>query len=140
MKNRTNQILLATFLLTAALYIFLLLSWLEIIPRPFYDPDAPFRFLALRIYLGLGFHLIPCFCLQLLICRIMAQRIWQLLPVCLLVGTTFGFFIGFFASSGLDALGWGLLLCLCIAPAVGYALAWMVYILWQRRTKEPLNK
>lgn len=127
MKNRTNQILLALTIVTAALSAFFLLSWLELIPSPLRDPDDPFRLYALRAYLGLGFHVVPCFCLQLLLGRA-AERLWmRLIPVFLLLGLAAWFTMGFFTASGWDILLWGILLLLCIAPAVGYGLAWAVY-------------
>lgn len=127
LKKRTNQILLALFLLTAALYALFLLIWLEIIPQPFYDPDDPFHLSALLAYLSLSFHAIPCFCLQLLVCRAAKRPCLRLIPVFLLAGTVALSAICFFASVGLDALGWGIVFCLCIAPAAGYVSAWGVY-------------
>lgn len=127
MKNRVNQILLAAFFLTAALYVYFLLVWIEGIPRPFYTPADPFRFYELWVYLGVGFHIVPCFLLQLLVCRA-AKRPWvRLIPVFLLLVLAAWFTAGFFNATGWDNLGWGLLLLLCIAPAAGYALAWTVY-------------
>ena len=127
MKTRVNRILLAILLLTAALYTLFLLYWLELLPRPFYDPNDPFRFSAMWAYLGLGFHVVPCFCCQLLVCRKAKRSVLRLIPVFLLLGASALFAIFFFTSAGWDALGWGILLCLCIAPAVGYGLAWGVY-------------
>lgn len=127
MKDRTDRILLAVFLVTAALYAFFLLSApiVEIIPL---WPDDPFRFSALRILLALGFHAVPCFCLQLLICRMVKRPILRLIPVFLLVGVAAAFFAAAMANStDWDGLGWVLLLLLCFAPAVGYAAAWAVY-------------
>ena len=127
MKNRGNQILLVTFFLTTALYAYFLLVWVEGIPRPFYDPDDPFRFYELWVYLGLGFHIVPCFCLQLLVCRVARRPVLRLIPVFLLLGLSACFTAGLFSASGWDGLGWAVLLCLCAAPAAGYTLAWAVY-------------
>lgn len=127
MKNRVNQILLAAFFLTAALYVYFLLVWIEGIPRPFYDPADPFRFYELWVYLGVGFHAIPCFLLQLLVCRV-AESPWvRLIPVFLLLGIAALFAMFLSTATGWDNLGWGLLLLLCAAPAAGYGLAWAVY-------------
>ena len=131
MKNRVNQILLAAFLISAVLYVLCLLNWLEIIPRPFYDPDDPFRFSGLWAYLGLGFQVVPCFCLQLLVCRTARRPVMRLIPLFLLVGIMVLVGMAFSTSTGFDALGWGILLCLCIAPGVGYALAWGMYGIWR---------
>lgn len=127
MKNRTNQILLTVTIITAVLYVFLLLNWLEIVPLPFHDPDDPFRFYALRAWLGLGFHVIPVFCVQLLLCRIGEYPLTRLIPTFLTVGAAVIFGLGLLTSTGWDALGWGILLCLTAAPAVGCVLAWVVY-------------
>lgn len=127
MKNRVNQILLAVFLITAALYVLFLLNWLEIIPRRDYDTDEYFRFSVIRAQLGTSFHAIPCFCLQLLVCRAAKRTVLRLIPVFLLLGVAALLALSFFTSAGLDALAWIIMLCLCIAPAVGYALAWGVY-------------
>ena len=138
MKNRTNRILLALCLLTAVLYAFLLLMWVEAIPHPFFDSDNFFLSFQLWAYLGVGFHVVPCFCLQLLVCRA-AKRPWvRLIPVFLLLGLAAWFTVGFFDATGWDNLGWGLLLLLCIAPAAGYALAWTVYGL--QRTHQHNNQ
>lgn len=127
MKNRVNQILLALFLITAALYVLFLLNWLEIIPRRDYDTDDYFRFSVIRAQLGTSFHAIPCFCLQLLVCRMAKRTVLRLIPVFLLLGIAVLAALICFSSTGLDALLWIVILCLCIAPAVGYALAWGVY-------------
>ena len=138
MKNRVNQILLAAFFLTAALYVYFLLVWIEGIPRPFYDPNDPFRFYELWVYLGVGFHVVPCFCLQFLVCR-MAKSPWvRLIPVFLLLGLASWFTMGLFTATGWDNLGWGLLLLLCAAPAAGCALAWAVY--GAQRLRQHINE
>lgn len=141
MKNRANQILLAASFLTAALYVYFLLVWIEGIPRPFYDPNDPFRFYELWVYLGVGFHVVPCFCLQLLICRAAKRPAIRLIPVFLLAGLVAVFLCALVNAEGLDGLGWILLLMLCIAPAVGCALAWAVYgIQWyvqHRQGRQP---
>lgn len=66
------------------------------------------------------------FCLQLLLCR----RAWRwvaAIPAVALIGAALWFAYGFFTATGWDSLGWGVLLVLSIAPAVGCALAWAVY-------------
>ena len=127
MKHRMNQILLAAFFLTAALYVYFLLVWIEGIPRPFYDPADPFRFYEMWAHLFVGFHAAPCFCLQLLVCRTAKRLVARLIPVLLLLGIAACFTVGFFTASGWDTLGWGILLVMCIAPATGYAAGWAVY-------------
>lgn len=125
MKNRTNQLLLVVTLVTAALYAFFLLGWLEIIPN-----------VDVSGYLGGGFHVVPCFCLQLLVCRAAKGPVVRLIPVFLLVGIAGAFIAAMVNSTGWDGLGWALLLLLCFAPAVGYAAAWVVYgIQWVRKKR-----
>lgn len=138
MKNRVNQILLAAALVTAALHAFFLLAWLELLP---FSLDTPFRYSSLGAHLGLSFHVIPCFCLQLLVCRTVKRPMVRLIPVFLLFGAVGGFIIGFvnsYLANDWGAIVWGILLCLCIAPAVGYALAWAVYGI--RRLCQHTNK
>lgn len=127
MKKRANRILLVLTIVTAALYVLFLLSWLELVPTPLYDPDDPFRFYPLKAYLYLSFHVVPCFCFQLLVCRVAKRVVVRLIPVFLLFGIAALFAVGFFTATGWDTLGWGILLLLCIAPAVGYGLAWAAY-------------
>lgn len=125
MKNRTDQILLVVTLVTAALYAFFLLGWLEIIPN-----------VDVSGYLGAGFHAVPCFCLQLLVCRAAKRPVVRLIPVFLLVGIAGALIAAMANSTGLDGLGWAILLMLCFAPAVGYAAAWVVYgIQWARQKR-----
>ena len=104
MKNRVNQILLAAFFLTAALYVYFLLVWIEGIPRPFYDPADPFRFYELWVYLGVGFHAVPCFLLQLLVCRVAKYPWVRLIPVFLLLGIAALF--AMFLEDSLDSDAW----------------------------------
>ena len=47
--------------------------------------------------------------------------------IALLAGLVAVFLCALVNAEGLDGLGWILLLLLCIAPAVGCALAWAVY-------------
>lgn len=126
MQNRTNQILLAVCIVTAAAYVFILLSWLEIIPscRP---ADDPFRYAVLHAWLALCFHLIPFFCLQLLLCRTVKRMLGRLLPLLLVAALAAVLGLCFVSAAGWDALGWGILLLLCVAPAAGCGLGWGVY-------------
>lgn len=127
MKNRTNQMLLAAAIVTAALYALFLLGWLEMIPISI--PSS------LGGFLGAGFHAVPCFCLQLLVCRVAKRPVVRLIPVFLLVGIAAAFFAAMANSTGWDGLGWAFLLLLCFAPAVGYGTAWVVYGVQRARQK-----
>ncbi len=118
MNDRGNQILLTAFFITAVLYAFVMLCWVGAVSVT--DPD-------LWMDLGLWFHAVPCFFLQLLICRAAKRPAIRLIPVFLLAGLVAVFLCALVNAEGLDGLGWILLLLLCIAPAVGCALAWAVY-------------
>ncbi len=118
MNDRGNQILLTAFFITAVLYAFVMLCWVGAVSVT--DPD-------LWMDLGLWFHAVPCFFLQLLICRAAKRPAIRLIPVLLLLGLAAWSTLGFFNAADWDGLGWGLLLLLCAAPAAGCALAWAVY-------------
>lgn len=121
MKNGTDKILLAVFAVTLLLYIFIVLTYLEIIPV-----DFPLELFSLRAWLALTFSAVPAFCLQFLLCR--RTRRWVAsIPAVAVIGAALWFAYGFFTATGWDSLGWGVLLVLSIAPAVGCALAWAVY-------------
>ena len=121
MKNRTDKILLAVFLLSLPVYIFLLLTYLEIIPIKF--PVATY---SLRAWLALTFAAVPAFCLQLLLCR-RTRRWLAALPAVTVIGAALWFAYGFFTATGWDTLGWAILLLLSIAPAAGCILGWAIY-------------
>lgn len=118
MEKRVNQILLAATVVTAALYAFVMLCWVGLIPVA--DPDP-------WMVLGCYFHAVPCFFLQLLVCRAAKQPLLRLIPVFLLAGFVAVCVGGLVNTEGLDGLGWILLLFLCAAPAAGYGLAWAAY-------------
>ena len=125
MKQRADNVLLAVLFVTAALYAFVLLTWLEVIPLRVNNQS-----LDLWNWLVLRFHAVPFFCLQLLLCRKLHWNLMRLLPlllvglaVCLLAAASF-------TADGWDRLGWLLLLALCAAPAAGVILGWIVYGFW----------
>lgn len=121
MKNRTDKILLTVFLLSLPAYALILLTYLEVIPV-----DFPLELFSLRAWLALTFSAVPAFCLQFLLCR--RTRRWvAAIPAVAVIGAALWFAYGFFTATGWDSLGWGVLLVLSIAPAVGCALAWAVY-------------
>lgn len=125
MKNRTDNILLAVFAVTLLLYIFIVLTYLEIIPV-----DFPIELFSLRAWLALTFAAVPVFSLQLLLCR--KTRRWvAAIPALVIVGAALWFTYGFFTATGWDTLGWGILMLLSIAPAVGCILGWTAYGLWR---------
>lgn len=125
MKNRTDKILLTVFLLSLPAYALILLTYLEIIPV-----DFPLELFSLRAWLALTFSAVPAFCLQFLLCRRTRRRI-ATIPAVAVIGAALWFAYGFFTATGWDTLGWGILMLLSIAPAVGCALAWAVYGLYR---------
>lgn len=125
MKNRTDKILLAVFSLSLLAYIWITLTYFGIVPMKF-----PVVLYSLRAWLTLTFATVPAFCLQLLLCR--KTRCWvAAIPALVIVGAALWFAYGFFTAPGWDTLGWGILMLLSIAPAVGCALAWAVYGLYR---------
>ena len=136
MKNRTEKILLAVFLLSLALAVLFVLTWLEILPVHYLE--WPYWAQVLNVCLALGFSVVPVFCLQLLLCR-RVPRFLAACPALLLAGTVLCFAYAYFTAIGWDSLGYAFLLLLCIAPAVGIALAWAVYGLYKYRKRGDLH-
>lgn len=126
MKNRTDKILLTVFLLSLPAYALILLTYLEIIPV-----DFPLELFSLRAWLALTFSAVPAFCLQFLLCRRTRRRI-AAIPAVAVIGAALWFAYGFFTATGWDTLGWGILMLLSIAPAVGFTLAWIVWFVLKK--------
>ncbi len=128
MKNRTDKILLAIFLLSLPVCAFIVLNFLQII-----DFNLGLGSAA-RGWLALTLPAVPAFCLQLLLCR--RTRRWiAALPALAVIGTALWSTYGFFTSIGWDTLGYGVIMLLCAAPAAGCALAWGVYGVQRLRQK-----
>lgn len=113
MKNRTDRILLAVLLVSAALYALVLLGELLDV------------FTAEGLLLCL--HAVPVFCLQLLLCRNVRQIFVRLIPLLLALLAAAFCLWKMAGAAGWDGLGWAVLFLLCIAPAAGCVLAWIVY-------------
>ena len=131
MKNRTDKILLAVFLLSlpvhaAIAYTYLTYDFGQSTPSHFEIWFAR-RFL---FWMSLGFHAVPAFCFQLLLCRRKRRRV-AAIPALVIVGAVLLFAYGFFTAIGYDTLGWALLMILSIAPAAGCVLAWAAYGCWR---------
>ena len=126
MKNRTDQILLALFVLSLVLYGVILVTFIEYGGRVSPAPLGVLLFRQLHVWLALGFHAVPFFCLQLLLCRTARRRV-AALPALLLSAFLLACAAGYLRATGWDALGWVILLLGCAAPAVGCVLAWAVY-------------
>lgn len=129
MKDRTDKTLLVVFSVTLPLHIFIVLTYLEIIPIV-EKWTWPYWAQEWYAYLALSFFAIPVFCLQLLLCRRKRRRV-AAIPALVIVGAALLFAYGFFTATGWDTLGWGILLLVCIAPAVGCVMAWAVYGLYR---------
>ncbi|USF26634.1 hypothetical protein N510_001564 [Firmicutes bacterium ASF500] len=133
MKNRADKILLTVFLLSlpayaAMAYTYLTYEFVQFAPSHFEIWFAR-RFL---LWMSLGFHAVPAFCLQLLLCR--RTRRWvTVLPTAAIAGAAFWFVCGFFTATGHGTLGWALLMILSIAPAAGCVLAWVAWLILRRR-------
>lgn len=125
MKDRTDKTLLAVFAVTLPLHIFIVLTYMEIIPIV-EKWTWPYWAQEWYAYLALGFFAVPVFCLQLLLCRRKRRRI-AAIPATVIIIAALLFTYGFFTATGWDVLGWGILLLLCIAPAAGCVLAWAAY-------------
>ena len=105
-KNRTDFILLAVFLLSAALCVgfwFWNIAWLLFLPA------------------------VPFFCFQMLLCRMDRWKLLRAVPLILVAAmAAFGFYYG--QQSGLGESLFGVILLLgSISPAVGAVLAWAAW-------------
>ena len=135
MKNRLNLSLLIGFILSLAIYLILLVESIGGTPHPY-----PLWLQRAQPLLLLGFHAVPFFFLQLLLCRASRQTGWTAVPLILVAGAALVCGFQFYTSSGWDFLGWGVLLLGCAAPAAGCILGWSVYgmqRLW-RRERNPM--
>ena len=133
MKDRTDKTLLAVFAVTLPLHIFIVLTYMEIIPIV-EKWTWPYWAQEWYAYLALGFFAVPVFCLQLLLCRRKRRRI-AAIPAAVIISAALLFTYGFFTATGWDVLGWGILLLLCIAPAVGCVLAWIVWFVMKKHNR-----
>lgn len=91
-----------------------------------------------EISLLLFITVVPFFCAQLLLCRL--SKRWQIriapaFPVAVLAGMAFFYLV---RDSGWDRLGALILGLAAIAPTVGIALAWCVWLICCWRKKKPL--
>lgn len=118
MKNRTDKVLLGIFLVSLAVYIAIFADCFS---------ELPLSLTPLQQALLLYFHFIPMFFLQLLLCRLSKPWWWHLLPFLPLLVTGLVFMV--FAEWYI--LGWVLVLWWCVAPIMGYLLAWAVYGCWK---------
>lgn len=133
MKRSGNRLLLLVFILSLAAYLALVWEYGTGILYP-----SPVWLQRLWSYLLLGLHGVPVFCLQLLLCR--GRRRWPALALCVLVaGAALVCAVGFYTAKGWDALGWGILLLGCAAPAVGSLLAWIAWGLGRRGKKDSVR-
>lgn len=118
MKTRSDRVLLLLFVLSLPVCVWAWLFWIPLL---------------------LFFPVVPCFCLQLWMCRVV--RSWWLraipaLPTLVLGGLALFFLV---RDSGWDRLGAFIFGVGTIAPAVGVLFGWAVYLLQRhslsRRTR-----
>ena len=112
MKNLTDKILLAVFLLSLSAYAAMAYTYITYDFGQF-NPS----------------HL----------CR--RKRRWvAAIPALVIVGAVLLFAYGFFTAIGHDTLGWALLMILSIAPAAGCVLAWAAYGCWRLYRKGDIRE
>jgi len=135
MKNRTDKILLVVFLLSLAAYAAMAYTYVTYEFGQFTPSHFEIWFARhFLLWMSVGFHSVPTFCFQLFLCR--RKRCWvATLFASVIIGAALWFVYGFFTATGHDSLGWGILMVLSIAPAVGCVLAWAVYGFGKLRRK-----
>lgn len=123
-EYKADKILLALFLSTMAAYVAISATAFSHLP-----PDVgPFH-----EFLFLYFHFIPMFFLQLLLCRL-ARPLWRvLIPALLLAAPA----LVFVAAAKVHVIALILAGWWCAAPAVGCALAWLVWGLGRKTAGRP---
>ena len=127
MKNRTDKILLAVFLLTLTPYAAFFVYCFSELPLSITPPQQ-----ALLLYS----HSIPIFFLQLLLCRTV-KLCWRLLiPLILLLIPG----LVFTSTAGWHVIAWVLFGLWCIAPAAGCVLAWAAYGCWRLYRKGDIRE
>lgn len=134
MKNRTDRMLLRSFLVSLLAYglllsIYIQCFWSGTITAPIlYALKRPFFWLAV------GGHGVPFFALQLLLCRRKSGGA-VLLPVLTVIIPLMSL-QGMFGVHGWGILTWMVLFRYSIAPAVGSLLACAVYGIHRLRKKK----
>lgn len=137
MKNRTNRMLLAVFLVGLFLYLILVFLFINFGAVLIRAPAAQFLYYAL-FWLTVGGHGVPIFALQLLLCRQTGRGKFFAAALTILIFTLLCLFIqGVVGAHGWDVVGWYLLMMYTIAPAVGCVLAWLVWGLSRRVQRKP---
>lgn len=125
MKDRTNRILLAIFVVNLVVYALLLWTFVAF---P-WNPGLGYPLWNLLFWLAAGGHAVPVFALQLLLCRRSEGgskflAVGLTVVVAILLGC---FTLSAYTAPGLDALFWTILALGTIAPAAGCVLAWIVW-------------
>lgn len=120
MKNRANQVLFGIFLVSFAIYSVLFAACFS---------ELPIHISPLHQGFVFYFHMIPMFFLQLLLCRLEKRRWWLLLPFLPIVMAG----ILFLGAAEWDPRAWVIVALWCVAPAVGYGLAWAAYRLTKKK-------
>ena len=122
MKNRTDKILLAVFLLSLSAYAAFFAYCFSELPLSITPPQQ-----ALLLYS----HSIPMFFLQLLLCRTAKLRWRLLIPLLLLLIPG----LVFTSAAGWQVIAWVLFGFWCIDPEIGCVLAWSAYGLGLRAAR-----
>lgn len=112
--NKTDRIWLCSFAITLIVYLLIFISCFTEIPI-----NRPTWHIRLLLY----FHIIPMFCLQLLLCRRARVRWRLMIPIILLAVPGFIFL----NSIDWDIGGWIFFLIWCVAPLLGCMVAWVVW-------------
>ena len=121
MENRTNRRLRLLF--AATLFFYLVLAICGSMPS----------------WMMLGFPIIPAFCLQLLLCRVLRRKWLAVLPLVVIGGALLVFVWGLTRSVGWDGFFWAGLLLFTLGPATGCLAAWIGYAVHtrDRRIRRP---
>lgn len=114
-QTKTDRVLAGVFALSMAAYMMILVTAFA---------ELPINIPSWHQFLLISFHIIPMFCLQLLLCRLEKLRWRLLIPAVLLMSPGIVFLWG----AEWAVMAWILFLCWCVAPALGGVLAWIVWL------------
>ena len=133
--NTSDKKLILTTILSTLAYILLWVTF-ELISL-----DTTNEFNEAWIWVLYCFHVIPSISLQLLVCR-RAKGIKKGIPFIVLSILAIIFTVGAIKSSGWEILLWLLLLFLCAAPAIGFIIAFAIYLIpiWYKKHHGNINK
>ncbi len=125
--KKTERLWLYLFVATFAVELVLVALWLELTSLPMTVP------VGLMARLALIFPVVPFSCLQMFLCRSGKGKWVRCAPLLVIGAAAFACVAEFFMAGGWDSLGWLIMLLLCIAPAVGCSLGFLVHWIIQNR-------